>query len=79
MRRIDRYFQFKEQLHITVDLMDCSVRQESRIELQINWRNIKTDVCQGLRNVWGFVKEVAIASDVSLGAVVLATGGGCVG
>jgi hypothetical protein len=75
MRRIDRYLQFKEQVHVTVDLVDCSLIQESRIVPQINWRNIKQDVCAGLRNVWGFVKEAAIASDVTLGAVVLASEG----
>lgn len=74
MRRIDRYLQIVEQVHVTVDLTTCSMTQESRPALKVNWRNIKNDVVAGLRSVCGFIREVAIVSDVSLGALVLATG-----
>lgn len=71
---LDRYITTTERRDITVDLRNCSMVCETRPELQINWRNIKQDAVAGLKKLGGWLRDVAIGSDVSLASLALAVG-----
>jgi hypothetical protein len=64
MFKLDRYLQVTQQTHITVDGVNHCVSIETRPAISVNWRNIKQDVCAGVRKIWGWVKDVVAIDEL---------------
>jgi hypothetical protein len=70
-----RYIKITKKIHAVVNLCTCAVSEEVYEQVDINWGNVRRDIGAIARRGLSWLRDVAIASDVSLGALALSVSG----